>query len=378
MTQPLDDIQARLVTGDNLSPDEERRLNVAFRVRADLSETVARDVQMHRLLSAWSEPETVDDDFTTGVLSALEIEQPVERATPPALPVRQVASRVYSRPRGNSRMMTGIVTACAALLVGGIVLLLMFAGGTDGNKRRRPGNDHRIAKTQHSKTPQPVPPNQENQTPGKTPLIVNKQPGKKQTKQPALPIARLTDGSGCRWKTGIVPGGKLKAKSLELLKGTAEFTFRDGAVVNVTGPATFTLHTAGAMQLTRGRLHAEVPQRAVGFAVVTPTSVIIDLGTKFEVTVDDKGSTDLRVLQGRVEHRRRGADSSSEQHRTLKAGDTHREDSKGSDGQNATVKTNRHTGPIVVGIKIIDGKRYTYSSQAELDRILKKRKTRKP
>lgn len=372
MTQPLDDIQARLVTGDPVSPEEERRLNVAFRVRADLSEAVARDVQMHRLLSAWNEPETVDDDFTAGVLSALENEQPVERATPPALPVRPGVTTVHSRPRGSSRMMAGIITACAALLVGGIVLLLMFAGGDEGNQKRRPRNDDRIAKTQHTKSPQPIPPHRKIESPRKTPQIVNKEPKKQQTEQPTIPIARLTDGSGCRWKTGVAPSGDLKAKPLELVQGTAEFTFHDGAVVNVTGPATFVMHTSGAIQLTRGRLHAEVPKRAVGFTVITPASVIIDLGTKFEVNVDDKGVTDLLVLQGRVEHRRWDEKSSSDSGRVLKAGEKHREVPPGAGGKKISIKVQANASNPFRAIRVHKGKTYHFFSQEEYERFKKK------
>jgi len=55
-----------------------------------------------------------------------------------------------------------------------------------------------------------------------------------------------------------------------------------------------------AGMLDAGKLVATVPPAAIGFRVLTPATIITDLGTQFGVDVNDRGSVNLHVITGRV------------------------------------------------------------------------------
>ena len=53
--------------------------------------------------------------------------------------------------------------------------------------------------------------------------------------------------------------------------------------------------------LKKGRLTAEVPRPATGFVINTPLMNVVDLGTRFGLTVKFNGETEVHVMQGVVE-----------------------------------------------------------------------------
>lgn len=97
-------------------------------------------------------------------------------------------------------------------------------------------------------------------------------------------------------------GAKLRAGRRVLLdSGLVEITFVDGAQTVLEGPCRFTADARGAGTLEVGSLAANVPPKAIGFTVRTPTASIEDLGTKFGVRVDVNGATEAIVFEGEVE-----------------------------------------------------------------------------
>lgn len=130
------------------------------------------------------------------------------------------------------------------------------------------------------------------------------------------PVATITSSDDCQWQVlgeavRLRPGTKLLAQNaLNLISGTAEITFADGAMVVLEGPATFVVEQAGRAKLDLGKLVASVPLQAVGFTIATPTAEIIDLGTEFGVQVADEGTSEVHVLKGAVETRTLSAESS--------------------------------------------------------------------
>ncbi len=123
-------------------------------------------------------------------------------------------------------------------------------------------------------------------------------------------VADITDTVDCRWDETALPVGHgnhlYKGQQVELLEGSAEITFHSGAVVTLTGPAVFVVDAASRSSLRRGELTARVPRRAKGFAVNTPTAVVVDLGTEFGVIVtpgEDGAAAveEVHVFTGRVE-----------------------------------------------------------------------------
>lgn len=103
------------------------------------------------------------------------------------------------------------------------------------------------------------------------------------------------------WERQSMVGDRLGEEIVRLFAGSVELTFDDGAVVTVDGPVEFRPLSTGKLELRRGRLLASVPQEAIGFTVSTPTSRIVDLGTEFEVAVNENGESDVQVLKGEIE-----------------------------------------------------------------------------
>lgn len=103
------------------------------------------------------------------------------------------------------------------------------------------------------------------------------------------------------WERNGAVGDRLGDEVVRLFAGSVELTFDKGAVVSVDGPVEFRPLSTGQLELRRGRILASVPRKAIGFTVSTPTSHVVDLGTEFEVAVNDTGESDVQVHKGEVE-----------------------------------------------------------------------------
>jgi hypothetical protein len=125
---------------------------------------------------------------------------------------------------------------------------------------------------------------------------------------PAVPVeavvtvARVTHADAARFVgADYAVGAWLPATTLVLESGVVEITFDSGAKVILEGPAEFDIETSMRGFLHSGKMTAEVPEPAIGFTINTPTSNVLDLGTRFGLAVDDDGKTDVHVLEGAVE-----------------------------------------------------------------------------
>lgn len=98
------------------------------------------------------------------------------------------------------------------------------------------------------------------------------------------------------------PGTPLSAGRIALESGSVELAMQSGATVTLSGHCEFDLAGPNAGRLARGTLHAVVPPQAVGFTLDGPPGVrIVDLGTEFEVDVDETGAVTVEVLAGMVQ-----------------------------------------------------------------------------
>ncbi len=132
------------------------------------------------------------------------------------------------------------------------------------------------------------------------------------TEHPSIPaphIATLRSVVRARWYTETTApavGDRLRRGELSLASGLAELELFDGAVVLLQGPARMTLASANRVVLHAGTLSAVVSPAAVGFTVETPSSVLVDRGTRFGVKVDAGGTTEAHVFLGAVDVAPRG------------------------------------------------------------------------
>ena len=116
----------------------------------------------------------------------------------------------------------------------------------------------------------------------------------------ALSIEQAEDA---RWSDGsaALAGQKVKTDTLDLAMGRVRFATAAGAVVNVTAPARLHVVNAMLVRVLSGRVTADVPERAHGFAIETAQARIVDLGTRFGVEAAADGHTDVVVFEGKVD-----------------------------------------------------------------------------
>lgn len=123
---------------------------------------------------------------------------------------------------------------------------------------------------------------------------------------PAGSVATMMDCQGARWEGSTLPtepGSELERGRLRLAEGLARLRFALGAEITLEGPAELELLEPQACRLVRGSLVAHVPEPARGFAVLTPSAKLIDHGTDFGVSTDERGHAKVQVMQGEVELR---------------------------------------------------------------------------
>lgn len=125
-----------------------------------------------------------------------------------------------------------------------------------------------------------------------------------QNPAPRIVDNTITDASETHWgnnSLALKVGSKIPAGWLRLDSGVVEITFASAARVAIEGPAQFQLIGSNSMELQAGKLSTDVPRRAHGFSVKTPTATITDLGTRFGAIVGGDQSSEVDVFQGRVQ-----------------------------------------------------------------------------
>lgn len=156
-------------------------------------------------------------------------------------------------------------------------------------------------------------------------------------RQPAVqvaPVATIVDESTVRWTDGEPPLGRNRrvrpGESLEIASGTLDIQLRQGAFIQIEGPAHWTINGNNSASLTAGKLIASVPPHAIGFTVETPSGRVVDLGTEFFVNVGPDGSSEVQVLKGEVEVHHAKAQTSDPLPQLVTAGNAVRLDQRRS------------------------------------------------
>ncbi|MEM6257204.1 MAG: FecR family protein [Planctomycetota bacterium] len=117
-----------------------------------------------------------------------------------------------------------------------------------------------------------------------------------------VPQAEIIRTERAVWERTVPSDGVLRGKGLwTLQEGFAEITMPSGASILLQGPTRFRLMDDNQIVLEQGRLAAEVPDRAKYFTVKTKSMDVVDLGTRFGVTVDRDGLASASVFEGKVE-----------------------------------------------------------------------------
>src|SRR5690606_34293963 len=117
-------------------------------------------------------------------------------------------------------------------------------------------------------------------------------------------VALISSSEGIRWSSrmdhapeaGAIQPGEI----LEMESGRVELTLSQGVTLQIDGRSRWAIEAGNRATLHLGRMVAKVPPQAVGFTVDTPTARVVDLGTEFEVVVNDAGNSSIHVMQGEV------------------------------------------------------------------------------
>jgi hypothetical protein len=127
----------------------------------------------------------------------------------------------------------------------------------------------------------------------------------------------LVDSTNAKWDVPLEQAGKLRAGPMTLEEGYARIKLNRGAEVILQAPSTFNLRSANRLFLDSGWITARVPPAALGFAVKTPASSIVDFGTEFGLLAGCAGNTEIHVFEGRIEFSRGGSADAGRTHQSL-------------------------------------------------------------
>ncbi|MCM8538336.1 MAG: hypothetical protein NE334_20505 [Lentisphaeraceae bacterium] len=111
-------------------------------------------------------------------------------------------------------------------------------------------------------------------------------------------VATVSADSTAKWAEN--KGTKLSPGIIKLLEGQAKITFASGAEMTATAPVEIDIKSNIYARLIRGKVKLYAPKSAMGFRLETEASNFVDIGTEFEVTVDENNTSEIHVLDGVV------------------------------------------------------------------------------
>lgn len=113
--------------------------------------------------------------------------------------------------------------------------------------------------------------------------------------------ARLIQSADAEFLREYVPqvGASLESHhQYVLVKGMLELEFGRGARTILQAPAVFEIINPEQLNLKIGHCSVYAPDGAQGFQVLTPRNRVVDLGTRFSISVNDFGHSELQVVEG--------------------------------------------------------------------------------
>ncbi|MEM9282280.1 MAG: LamG-like jellyroll fold domain-containing protein [Verrucomicrobiota bacterium] len=126
-------------------------------------------------------------------------------------------------------------------------------------------------------------------------------------------VARVESSDSLSWsettQERVREDGWLTPGLLEIESGQTTIAFNSGATATVEGPAVLSIESLNRLFLKSGRITADVPPPATGFTINTPRMNVVDIGTRFGVSVEKNGDSELHVMEGLVEASRNRGNS---------------------------------------------------------------------
>ena len=116
-------------------------------------------------------------------------------------------------------------------------------------------------------------------------------------------VATLKHTDGVQWVGSSIDQGKalLAGQSLQIQSGLLELDLAGRGRLIIEGPAQLNFPEDGLAVLHQGRIVMRATEQGHGYRIETPQGSIIDLGTEFGVSVNDRGLVETHVIDGSVE-----------------------------------------------------------------------------
>ena len=134
-----------------------------------------------------------------------------------------------------------------------------------------------------------------------------------------------------------------RGDTVRLNKGSVRIVFEHGTSLTLLAPAVFEVQDAMRTRIHRGAIRVVVAKGAEGFSVVTPIARVVDLGTEFGVSVNDRGGTDVVVFEGAVDVEGRANEIGPPGvTKRLNAGEAVRMDERGTASRLVTVESKNY------------------------------------
>lgn len=119
---------------------------------------------------------------------------------------------------------------------------------------------------------------------------------------PVVSVAALAVSEDASWDVGAAPDGTRVLPGIySLSSGSATLVFDGGATIALKSPARIQIAGNDRAALLKGKATIWIPDQAAGFLLETPTASLSDQNTRFAVAVNDRGHTELHVLEGVLE-----------------------------------------------------------------------------
>ena len=134
-------------------------------------------------------------------------------------------------------------------------------------------------------------------------------------------------------------GSTRRLRDLVLADGAAQVRLANGVVLDLVAPVRLRFEDAMHARVLAGSVTADVGPTGSGFTLDTPSARVVDLGTRFGVSVLEDGDTDVAVFQGKVEVHEPAAATREASVITLRAGDSVRVSSQARVRRQALIAT---------------------------------------
>ncbi|SIO32809.1 FecR family protein [Singulisphaera sp. GP187] len=116
-------------------------------------------------------------------------------------------------------------------------------------------------------------------------------------------VATLLEARNVVWGEAapIAVKARVAPRAIRCTSGLLRFAFDSGALVTLEGPADLRILSGMRLRAVQGRITARVESETKGFAIETPSTLVVDQGTEFGVEVDANGRTGVVVFEGLVD-----------------------------------------------------------------------------